>query len=284
MAKVKVVSSKSPKRTVKIKKPNIEIKKPNIKFKKPNIKFNISKGNFKNYKKFVKPLIIVIAVLVAFILVDLFIQYLNNDYSIAVVNGTRITKNDYHKKLETLYGQSVAKQMIDEEIIKQEAKNNNIEVTDQEIQENLDGIISEVGGQEAYESILKANGINEKDLTDQIELNILSREIIEPKLQYTEDDVKNFFDQYSGVIFPNETAVLEEGEKLDYEQYKDKTKEYFIQQEVEKEKYTWINELYDSYKIQDNSVEKPSYGILKTTITIFKNLFGNTDSTEEING
>ena len=280
MAKVKVVSSKSPKRTVKFKKPNIEIKKPNIKFKKPNIKFKISKDSFKNYKKFVKPLIIVLAVLAALVLIDFFVQYLNNDYSIAVVDGARITKNEYHKKLETLYGQTVAKQMIDEEIIKQEAKKKGITVSKEEVQQNLDSIISEVGGQEAYDSVLKANGINEKDLTDQIELNILSRKLIEPTLKYTDADIKSFFDQYSGVIFPNETAALEQGEKLDYEKYKDKTKEYFIQQEVEQAKSSWLSGLYDSYRIQDNSTSKPTYGFLKTTISIFKNIFGNTSNSK----
>jgi hypothetical protein len=267
MAKVKVVAKKPQKFTIKL--------------KMPNFKFKFPKPNLGDYKRFVKPALLVLGVLIAFILIDLFVQYLNNDYSIAVVNGTRVSKNEYHKKLETLYGQSVAKQMIDEEIIKQEAKKADIVATEEEIQDRLDSIVSDVGGQEAYESVLKANGIEEKDLVDQLELNIITSKIIEPTLQYTEDDVKAFFDQYSGVIFPNETAALEEGEKLDYEQYKDGTKEYFLQQEVEKEKYTWIDSLYSTYKIQDNSAEKPTYGFLKTTINIFKNLFDKANSNTE---
>lgn len=263
MAKIKIVASKLPK--IKIKKPN----------------FNFSKINIKDYKKYIKPVAIGLGILIAFILIDLFVQYLNNDYSIAVVNGTRISRDAYHKKLETLYGQTIAAQMIDEEIIKQEAKKANVSATKNEIQEKLDAIISDVGGQEAYESVLKANGIEEKTLRDQLELNIITRKIMEPTLEYSDDDVKAFFDQYSGVIFPNETAALEEGAKLDYEQYKDETKEYFIQQEIEKEKSTWIGGLYSEYKIQDNSTEKPTYGVLKTTINIFKNLFTEINSNEK---
>lgn len=257
MAKIKIVASKLPK---------IKIKMPNLKFSKESL------------KKYVKPVAIGVGVILAFILIDLFVQYLNNDYSIAVVNGSRISRDSYHKKLETLYGQTVAAQMIDEEIIKQEAKKADISATKAEIQEKLDAIISDVGGQEAYESVLKANGIEEKALKDQLELNIITRKIMEPTLEYTDDDVKAFFDQYSSVIFPNETAALEEGAKLDYEQYKNETKEYFIQQQIEQEKPNWLDGLYTEYKIQDNSTEKPTYGVLKTTINIFKNLFSEINS------
>lgn len=242
----------------------------------PNLKFSKE-----SLKKYVKPVAIGVGVILAFILIDLFVQYLNNDYSIAVVNGSRISRDSYHKKLETLYGQTVAAQMIDEEIIKQEAKKADISATKAEIQEKLDAIISDVGGQEAYESVLKANGIEEKALKDQLELNIITRKIMEPTLKYTDDDIKAFFDQYSSVIFPNETAALEEGAKLDYEQYKNETKEYFIQQQIEQEKPNWLDGLYTEYKIQDNSTDKPTYGVLKTTINIFKNLFSEINSNTE---
>lgn len=260
MAKIKIVASKLPK---------IKIKMPNFKFSKESL------------KKYAKPVAIGVGVILAFILIDLFVQYLNNDYSIAVVNGSRISRDSYHKKLETLYGQTVAAQMIDEEIIKQEAKKADISATKAEIQEKLDAIISDVGGQEAYESVLKANGIEENALKDQLELNIITRKIMEPTLKYTDDDIKAFFDQYSSVIFPNETAALEEGAKLDYEQYKNETKEYFIQQQIEQEKPNWLDGLYAEYKIQDNSTEKPTYGVLKTTINIFKNLFSEINSNTE---
>jgi foldase protein PrsA len=158
MAKIKIVASKLPK---------IKIKTPNFKFSKESL------------KKYVKPIAIGVAVILAFILIDLFVQYLNNDYSIAVVNGSRISRDSYHKKLETLYGQTVAAQMIDENIIKQEAKKADISATKEEIQKELDTIISDVGGQETYESVLKANGIEEKALKDQLELNIITRKIME---------------------------------------------------------------------------------------------------------
>lgn len=268
MAKSKPVKSK------KDSKVTLRIKKPQIK------KIKFSKPDFSNYKKLLRPALTVLAVFVSFVLIDLLVQYLNNDYSIAVVDGVRITKNEYHKKLEDLYGQSVAKQLIDEEIIKQEAVKAGVEATDEEIQERLDEIISSIGGQESYEAALVANNLTEQDLKNQIKLDIVTKEILEPSIDYSEEDVKAFFDQYSAVIFPNETAELEEGEKLDYELYKEKTVDVYIQQQVEQEKYTWIDGKYSEYKIQDNSTEKPKYGVLTTTINIVKNLTEKLNSNE----
>jgi len=45
--------------------------------------------------------------------------------------------------------------------------------------------------------------------------------VLGPTVEYTDDDLKSFFNQYSSQLFPTETEALEEGEKLDYEQYKD---------------------------------------------------------------
>ena len=269
MAKSKPVQSK------KDSKVTLRIKKPQLK------KIKFSKPNLSNYKKLFRPVATVLVVFVAFVLVDLLVQYLNNDYSIAVINGVRISKNEYHKKLEDLYGQSVAKQLIDEEIILQEATKAEIEATDEEVQERLDEIITSIGGQESYEAALVANNLTEGDLKDQIKLDIITKEILEPSIEYTEEDVKAFFDQYSAVIFPNETAELEEGEKLDYELYKEETVDVYIQQQVEQEKYGWIDGLYADYKIQDNSTEKPKYGVLTTTINIIKNLTEKMNSNVE---
>lgn len=273
-------SSKAPKKVVKISKPNIKIATPKIKIAKPNIKF--SKLNIKEMlsNKVFKTFLYVLGGIVVFILVDLFVQYLNNGYSIAVINGSRISRAKFHKELETMYGATIASQMVDEKIITLEAKKAGLEATDEEIDSQLQDIIASVGGQEAYEAALTANNLTEQQLKDDIKLDILAREILEPTIKYTEEDVKAFFEQYSSAMFPNESATLEEGEKLDYELYKEEVKTYYIRQQVENEKYTWLESLRNEYSIQDNSVSQPKYGILSATINIFKNILEDANSNE----
>ena len=277
MAKIKVKKKNqenTPKKTLRIKKPQINLSKIKFKASKPNLNKLLNNKTFKIF------LMVFVAVL-AFVLIDFLFQYLNNGYSVAVVDGVRIPKSVYHQRLEKQYGQSIAQQLIDEQLIKSEAKKAGVEATEQELQLRLEEIIASVGGEEAYDAALIANNITEEELLDQIELDILSRKVLEPRIEYTDDDVKAFFDQYSSAIFPTETAELEEGEKLDYELYKEDGKDIYIQQEVENEKYTWLESLYSEYKIQDNSVNKPKYGILSATINIMQNLIGEANSNDE---
>ncbi|KUK77112.1 MAG: PpiC-type peptidyl-prolyl cis-trans isomerase, partial [candidate division WS6 bacterium 34_10] len=95
-----------------------------------------------------------------------------------------------------------------------------------------------------------------------------------------EDDVKTFFEQYSEAIFPEEAAQLEEGELLDYESFKEDTREVFIQQEVSTARGPWLEQLKEESKIQDNITEESSYRFLGATRNIIKNIFDELNSNE----
>jgi foldase protein PrsA len=218
---------------------------------------------------------IVVLIIASLALIDLGVQYLNNDYSVAVVNGNRITKREWDDRLEAAYGPSVASQLIDEEIITMEAKEAGVTVTEEAVDTEVDLIIESIGGQESFDMALAANNISLEELRDQIRMDLLATELLAPNLEYTEDDVKAFFDQYSDVIFPEETAGLEEGELLAFEDYKDRTEEVYLQQEVQNYKATWLAEKRAEYKIQDNSTGKPQYGFLTITTNIINNLLDN---------
>jgi hypothetical protein len=215
---------------------------------------------------------IVLLIIASLALIDLGVQYLNNDYSVAVVNGNRISKNLWHDRLAAAYGPSIASQLIDEEIITMEAKTAGVSVTEEAIDTEIDLIIESIGGEESFESALAANNLSLEELREQIRMDLLATELLAPDLEYTEEDVKEFFDQYSDVIFPEETAELEEGELLAFEDYKERTEEVYVQQEVQNYKATWLAEKRAEYKIQDNSTGKPEYGFLTITTNIINNL------------
>jgi len=234
---------------------------PKIVVKKPDFKSPI-------YKQILKIFGFVVAIIGLIALVDLGVQYLNNDYSVAKVNNKRISKAEWHKNLESSYGVSVADTMINDAIIELEAEKADIEVTDDEIKTQLDKIIERIGGQEAYESALKASNLAEEELKDQIRIQLLYTKVIGPSIEYTEDDIKAFFNQYSSVIFPQETAALAEGEQLDYEKYKDETKEQYIINEVQTVQSEWLTNKKSEYSIQNNSIAKPKYGFLTTLFNL----------------
>jgi hypothetical protein len=251
----------------KITPKKVDLKKVNLKkIKLPKVK------GLESLQPVLKIVGIVVLIIASLALIDLGVQYLNNDYSVAVVNGNRISKNLWHERLAAAYGPSIASQLIDEEIITMEAKQADVSVTEEAIDTEIDLIIESIGGEEAFESALAANNLTLEELRDQIEMDLLATELLAPDLEYTEEDVKEFFDQYSDVIFPEETAELEEGELLAFENYKERTEEVYVQQEVQNYKATWLAEKRAEYKIQDNSTGKPEYGFLTITTNIINNL------------
>ncbi len=260
----------------------VEIKEISKKFSSTLKKVKLPKfKNTESMKPALKIVGMVALVIVSFSLIDLAVQYLNNDYSVAVVNGVRISKGIWHDRLEKAYGGAVATQLIEDQIIESEAKKADVSVSKEEIDAEIDKIIESIGGQEMFESALVANNITLEELRDQIEIDLLSTKILSPSLEYTEDDVKEFFNQYSDVIFPNETAALEEGAKLDFETYKDQVEETYIQQQVQTKRTSWLTEKKAEYKIQDNSTGKPKYGFLTITTNIVNNILEKVSKSEE---
>jgi hypothetical protein len=253
------------------KKVQIKIKKPNIKFKKPTWE-SIRTSKVTKYSLYV------LGVLIFFVLVDFGVQYLNNDYSAAVVNGDRITRREYYYRLDQSYGSAIISQLIEEELIMQEAKKEGVVASDEEVASQVADITEQVGGEEQLNLSLTAYNLTMEDLETQIRLDILTNKMIEPTLDYTEEDVMAFFEDYSEMIFPEEAAALEEGELLDYESHRDETLNVFLQQEVESAKTTWLANLETNAKIQDNVTEDNKYRFLGATRNIITNIWDDINS------
>jgi antitoxin component HigA of HigAB toxin-antitoxin module len=219
-------------------------------------------------------------VLLFFVAVDFGVQYLNNDYSAAVVNGDRITNREYYYRLDQAYGSAIVSQLVEEELVKQEAEEQGIVATEEEIDEDIAEITEQVGGEEQLNTSLEAYNLTMEDLERQIEIDIIIRKMIEPTIEYAEEDVMAFFEEYSEMIFPEEAAELEEGELLDYESHKEETLEVFLQQEIETAKGPWLAELEAEARIQNNVVEDPTYKLLGATRNIISNIWEQINSND----
>jgi len=278
MPKKSKEKSKSPKKKekkaqIKIKTPQIKIKKPKIKFKKPSWE-EIKKSKVTKYS------LMILLLLIVFVAIDFGVQYLNNDYSAAVVNGNRVTNKEYYNRLDQSYGSAIISQLIDEELIRQEAIKQGVEATQEEIDREMDKVTEQIGGQEQLDLALETYGLRREDLENQIEIDILTRKILEPTLDYTEEDVMAFFEEYSDMIFPEETEALEEGELLSYEDHKEETSEVFINQEISNAKNNWLADLKTNAKIQNNVIDNPKYRFLGATRNIVTNLWEEINSNE----
>ncbi|MCD4811835.1 SurA N-terminal domain-containing protein [bacterium] len=268
--------AKSKKKVTKAKSsPKKSLKSFKIKFEKPTWA-GIKESKITRYS------LLVLAILVCFVIVDFGVQYLNNDYSAVVVNGVRISRKEYYYRLDQAYGSSISAQLIQEELVRQEALTENVVVSEEEVQEEIDKIAEQLGGSDQLDISLEAYNLTIEDLKEQIKIDLLANKILEPGIEYSEEDVKAFFEQYSNVIFAEEASALEEGELLDYDTFREKTLEIYLQQEVESAKSTWLMELEGSAKIQNNAVDRPEYEILGATRNIVTNIIDEANTNNEI--
>lgn len=222
-------------------------------------------------QKVMKTAGIIIAVVLSFALIDLFVQYLNNGYSVAVVNGARVPRSEFYQRLEKAYGSAAVSTLIDEQLIQQEATKQGYSVSESDIDDRIKEIENEIGGKDKLNDALEVNGITMEDLRRQVRLDLLVRDVLEPTIEYEEEDVKDFFEQYKDVIYTDQ-------EDVKYEDKKEEITDYFLNQKIDEAKTAWLTELRKDARIQNNIEQKPSYGFLKVTTNIVKNL------TEQVKG
>ncbi len=266
----KTSPKKRTEKTVKKTTPKVQkVQKPVSK----NVNIKIDKEKLQGtLKSAAKVLVLVLILLV----VDFFVQYLNNGYSVAIVDGQRIPRKEYVENLEKLYGLQIVNAMIEEELVGQLGKKEGVEVNEDQVNEKYDEFANEnFGGLEGLEEALEANNMTADQLKDQLKNELLLREIIEPTLEYTDEDLAEFFEQYKSVIYENEADAV-------FEDKRDEIEEMYINEKTYEQREILLTEFKDEITIQINvpggEQEEVTYGLFKATRNLISNFIDERNS------
>jgi foldase protein PrsA len=115
--------------------------------------------------------------------------------SIATVNGAPISKADFDAKLEaspTAVG--VLQQMVREVLLDQYAKDNNITVSDAEIQKREDDIKANFPNG-SWDQMLKSRGMTENDVHDLLKQQIIIDKAVGKDVKVTDAQIKDYFNK-----------------------------------------------------------------------------------------
>ncbi|MFC6651343.1 MULTISPECIES: foldase protein PrsA [Paenibacillus] len=137
-------------------------------------------------------------VLAAALIVVLIVQPFKKDDSkiaVASVNGTDITKAQLYDKLVEAGGESTLQNLITTTLVGQEAKKANIKVTDADINQEIEDLKTQFGGEEALNNALQQSSMTIEDLKKQMPLQVEIRKLIEPKITITDADISKYFDE-----------------------------------------------------------------------------------------
>lgn len=230
--------------------------------------------NFKSNKILMNVLIWIVVFFVSLVVVDFGVQYLNYHASAAVVNGERIYNGEFNDKLRQSYGETVISQMIDEKIIRQEARNQDVEISDEEVEKEIEQLEKDYGGADELDNQLEMNGTSRARLEDQIETVLIVQKILGDDIEITEQEKKDFYEEYKDVLFT-------ENEDPTYEESEEKIEEILTEQKVSQELQPWLAELKDEANIQNNVEQPKKYKLLRITKDFVNELLENTLPDEE---
>ena len=138
-------------------------------------------------KSLLLPIVIVIAVLV--------LGLLKNQFVPASVNGEQINRLELVRELEKREGKRALENLISEELIMQEAKKRNINVSDEEISREIQSIEKNIKSQgQNLDDLLILQNLTREQLKKDIKVQLILKKLV-GKVEVSEKEVDDYIEQ-----------------------------------------------------------------------------------------
>lgn len=161
---------------------------------------------------------------------------------VAVVGGQYLPVSMMDDQLRANYGSSGVDSIIQQQLILQEAKKQKIVISDKQIDEQMNKIITNSGGQKSYEEQLRQLGISESLLRTQVEVQLMRETLLKDKIQVTDQEVTDYYNQ-------NKDSIDPDG-KIGQEGLSDQIRETLKQQKLDSASPDYIDSLRQQAKVQ----------------------------------
>jgi len=118
---------------------------------------------------------------------------------VATANGNPITEEELFEAMYAQGGQEMLDQLITRQLIVEEAKNNDITISEEQLAEEIETVIFDnfQGSEELFNMTLEQYGISEETFRDDIHLNLLAREIAMGQTDFSEEEALLFYEEHS---------------------------------------------------------------------------------------
>ncbi|AKO91360.1 MULTISPECIES: foldase protein PrsA [Priestia] len=146
---------------------------------------------------------------------------------VASVDGSDITKDDVYNLLADQNGAAAVDTLITEKIIDKEAEKEDIKITAKQVNQELDDLKEQYGGEDTFNQTLEASGVSLSSLKEDIKKNKEIEELLRPSIKITEKEMKEYFNENkdsfaqaaqvkaSHILVDDEKTAKEIKEKLD---------------------------------------------------------------------
>ena len=145
------------------------------------------------------PFIIAAVILLIVIGVVIFISPLLSSTAksevVASINGEVITKDELYEVLVAQGGVTALDSLITDKIIDLELKKKGLEVSETDVDAELQAMIVEYGGEESFNQALASYGYTANDIKKNIKMNLSATKLVGADVVITDADMKAYFDE-----------------------------------------------------------------------------------------
>lgn len=164
-----------------------------------------------------------------------------NDPVLVTAGDTSITQNQLYGEMKKTYGKQTIHELVAETLIKQEAKTQNVAVTQEDMNKEIDSMKQQVGSPEAFQNYLKSMGMTEVQLRDKLNVLMTRDKLLDKAFPVTEEQIKAYYD----------TNKAQLGSPTpEFDKVKDQIKMMLTDQNRSQNYGTWLNTLQDKHKVE----------------------------------
>lgn len=145
-------------------------------------------------KEFVKQKGYKYTILSMFLVLIISITGCSKESVVAKIDNNVITKDELYNVLVEQNGEQVLESLISEKVIELEAEKEKVEVSEEEIQKELDELKEAYGGEEVFNQAMTTYGYTLEALKDNITMNIKLKKLIEPTISISEEEISSYFE------------------------------------------------------------------------------------------
>lgn len=196
--------------------------------------FKLDKRNIAFAKK-------VVIVVLAGVTVFLVAKRFKSQFIVATVNRQVISRWTLNNTLMDAHGAETLEELVNKTLLKDIAKENGVEVTEENIQEEIDELIESLGGQEAFDQALEQYQLSLEDLKERISISLTQEKLAEKvsEVEITDEQVKSYYDT-------NESLFVDQT----FEEVETSIRDMLYQQELQNTFNTWFQNQKDQAAVK----------------------------------
>ena len=184
--------------------------------------------------------------LLMFMAVSIFLAACSNEEGkkVATVNDVDITQGQLNEALMKQYGVEVLESLMTNEIIKQEAKAQKVEITEDEIDAEYQVYAEYYGGEEALLESLKTYNMTKDDILNDIKTYLLTVKLLQKEITLTNEEIQAYYEENKS------SFTTDDGEQLAFEDVKEEVEAALLEERVEAEYDSWLDKKYEEYDVK----------------------------------